>query len=86
MVIVSPYAIGGFTDTTPASFASMMAFTEHVYGLAPLANADAIAYDYANSFSFSQAPQAARSLTDHPVPAASRRQMINNPIDPSDPT
>jgi hypothetical protein len=86
MVIASPYAIAGFTDTTPASFASMMAFTEHVYGLAPLSSADASAYDYNKSFNFAQAPQAARALADHPVPAASEPQMINNPVDPNDPT
>jgi phospholipase C len=86
MVIASPYAIAGFTDTTPANFASMMAFTEHVFGLAPLAFADASAYDYAKSFNFAQAPQAARPLTDHPVPAASELQLTSNPLDPGDPS
>jgi phospholipase C len=36
MVIVSPYAKAGFTDTTPATFISVTAFIEHTFGLTPL--------------------------------------------------
>jgi len=54
MVIVSPFAKRGFTDSNVASFASLLAFIEHNFGLRPLANADAAAYDFSNSFDFSQ--------------------------------
>jgi phospholipase C len=37
MLIVSPYARAGFTDSRPATFASMLAFVEQNFGLKPLA-------------------------------------------------
>ena len=36
MIIVSPYAKPGYTDTTPATFISVTAFIEHTFGLTPL--------------------------------------------------
>jgi phospholipase C len=36
MIMVSPYAKAGYTDRTPATYASMLAFTEHTFGVAPL--------------------------------------------------
>ena len=36
MIIVSPYAKAGFTDTTAATFISVTAFIEHTFGLTPL--------------------------------------------------
>jgi len=36
MQIISPYARAGYTDSTPATFVSMLAFIEHTDGLAPL--------------------------------------------------
>src|SRR2546422_596366 len=56
MVIVSPFAKRGFTDKNVASFASLLAFIEHNFGLRPLAKADAEAYDFSDSFDFSQPP------------------------------
>ena len=79
MVIVSPYARAGSMDSNQASIASMLAFTEHNFGLSPLNENDANAYDYDNSFDYSQAPLApvpmtrsklsprAREVTKHPV-------------------
>ena len=54
MVVVSPFARRGFTDANVASYASLLAFTEYVFGLQPLADADANAYDFRNSFDFGQ--------------------------------
>ena len=42
MILISPYAKPGYTDSTVASFASILAFSEHVLGLAPLNNVDRI--------------------------------------------
>jgi hypothetical protein len=56
MVIVSPYARAGSTDSTVASFESILAFTEHTFGLTPLGLPDASAYDLSGAFDFSQAP------------------------------
>ena len=36
MIIVSPYAKRGYTDSTPATSVSMLAFIEHTFGLRPL--------------------------------------------------
>ena len=63
MVIVSPWARAGTVDSTQASIASMLAFTEHNFGLPPLNEHDAMAYDYRNSFDFSQAPVAPVPMT-----------------------
>ena len=56
MLIVSPYARPGYTDSHVASIASILAFVEHDFGLRPLASADARAYDYRDSFDLSQLP------------------------------
>src|SRR5205085_12185035 len=70
MVIVSPYAKPGFTDSNTASFASMLAFTEHTFGLPPLTTLDAGAYDYRASFDFGARPVKPIALTQHPLSAA----------------
>jgi phospholipase C len=79
MVIVSPWARAGTVDSTQASIASMLSFTEHNFGLPPLNDTDGMAYDYENAFDFSQAPLApvpmtrsklsprARAVSRHPV-------------------
>src|SRR5262249_46859812 len=38
MVIVSPYAVPGYTDSNDANMNSLLAFTEHQFGLAPLSS------------------------------------------------
>ena len=57
MVIVSPFAKRGYTDSNVASIASMLAFTESTFGLEPLWITDREAYDYSQSFDFTQAPR-----------------------------
>jgi phospholipase C len=37
MLIVSPYVRAGYTDSRPATFASMLAYVEHTFALGPLA-------------------------------------------------
>src|SRR5438552_8042389 len=86
MVIVSPYARPGFTDSTDASFASLLAFTEHTFNLPPLAAADAAAYDYSASFDFTQRPLPAIALSRHELPPGTARQLKEHPPDPDDPT
>jgi phospholipase C len=69
MLIISPYARAGYTDTTPASVASPLAFIEHDFNLRPLAPCalliagkgctdDSNAYDYRRAFDYSQTPLA----------------------------
>jgi phospholipase C len=86
MVIVSPYAKLGFTDPTPATALSMLAFTEHDLGLAPLNADDASAYDYAGSFDYNQTPLAPVKMTSTPISAAERRWLAAHPPSESDPT
>jgi phospholipase C len=87
MIIVSPYAKRGYTDSTQASFASMLAYTEHVFELAPLATDDANAYAFGNSFDYTQPSQApAFTATRTAIPPTELRFIADNPPDPDDPT
>ena len=86
MVIVSPYAKPGYTDSRNATFASMLAFTEHVFGLRPLAGRDANAYDYAQSFNFNRALLRKSDLTRSRISPQERRYLKAHPGDPDDPT
>jgi phospholipase C len=82
MVIVSPYAKPAFTDSSVASFASILAYTEHVFGLQPLAASDTNAYDYANSFDYTQTPLAPVALHGHPIPGWERAWLRAHPPKP----
>ena len=86
MVIVSPYAKPGFVDHTDASFASILAFVEHLWGIPPLGPSDADAYDYAGAFNFAQAPLPAVALPQHRVPASSLASIARHPPPDDDPT
>ncbi len=52
MVIVSPFAKLGYTDSTPTTFAGTLAFVEHTFGLPALNTTDGSAYDYRNAFCY----------------------------------
>ncbi|MFL5768365.1 MAG: alkaline phosphatase family protein [Actinomycetota bacterium] len=80
MVIVSPYARAGFTDTSVASTSSMLAFIEHTYHLSPLGAGDQNAYDFAQSFDFTQPPAPPISLTHTALPRSERRWLSQQPI------
>jgi phospholipase C len=87
MVIISPWAKPGYTDSTPTSFIGMITFVEHLFGLPPLTVADQNSYDYANSFDFSQSVGVAnfRPQTTQ-ISRAEQRELDANPPDPDDPT
>jgi phospholipase C len=74
LIIVSPYARPGFTDNTPATFAGILAFTEHNFGLPALSPNDAGAYDYSNVFDYSQAGVRRVHMVIRPVPRGDRIQ------------
>ena len=71
LVIVSPYARPGYTDSTSTTFAGILAYTEHTFGLAPLGPNDAKAYGFQHAFDYAQAPL-------RPVP------MVHRPVPPGD--
>jgi phospholipase C len=73
MVIVSPWTKPGYTDSIQASYASLLTFTEHTFGLVPLNDRDATAYDYGNVFDFSQPQLAPVQMT---MTTLSRRQLL----------
>jgi outer membrane protein assembly factor BamB/phospholipase C len=82
MVIVSPYARAGFTDSTVASYSSMLAYAEHVFGLSPLFTTDGAAYDFANSFDYTQAPLGPVSMERRTIPAWERKWLREHPPPP----
>ena len=86
MVIVGPYVKAGYTDSSVASYASMLAFAEHTLGVAPLGSRDKNAYDYMNAFDFSQQPRLGLPLANHRIPQQSRTYLQTHPADTNDPT
>lgn len=56
LIIVSPYARAGFTDTRTTTFAGILGFTEHTFGLRPLGANDRLAYAFGNAFNYRQTP------------------------------
>jgi phospholipase C len=85
MVIVSPYAKSGFTDHNDASIASILAFTEHNFGLLPLTTEDANAYDYRDSFDYAQIPLGGVRMKQTPLPAWEIAWLMAHPFDPNAP-
>ena len=86
MVIVSPFAKPGFTDSNAASFDSLLAYIEHNFGLPSLGLGDATAYDYSNSFNYSQAPLRTVSAKTTAIPAWEARWIAAHPESDEDET
>jgi phospholipase C len=84
MIIVSPYARAGYTDTRKTTFAGVVRFIEETFGLPNMNAHDLRRYDFRNAFDFSQAPLAAARLHRSHVSAASRRATLANPLNESD--
>jgi phospholipase C len=84
MVIVSPYAKPGYTDSTPATFASILAYTENVLSLAPLypTGNDGRAYNFSNSFNYSQVPLTGATMVQTALPSGE----VIPPPNTNDPT
>jgi phospholipase C len=84
LVIISPYARPGYTDTTHTTFAGILAYVEHDFGLSPLGPNDRNAYNFSNAFNYSQAPLKPVRMTTRPLPASAKRirvikAMMNDP-------
>src|SRR5262249_40532435 len=75
MVIASPYAKPGFTDSNVPSFSSMLAFPEHVFALPALSGRAGAAYDFSSSFDFGQAHVTQTKLGPRPLSQAERRYV-----------
>jgi phospholipase C len=85
LIIVSPYARPGYTDTTATTFAGILAYTEHTFGLSPLGVNDAGAYDFSGAFNYAQAPVQRVKMADRPLPASAKRIRVT-PALKNDPT
>jgi phospholipase C len=85
MVIVSPWAKPGYTDSNTASFASVIAFAEHTFNFGPVTAEDAGAYDFSNAFDYSQSPLPPVRMTVDPLPLRERAWLKAHPPAP-DPT
>jgi phospholipase C len=86
MVIVSPYAKPGYTDPTQATFASILAYVEQTFNLAPLGVNDSGAYPYTNAFDYSQTPLAGIRMQQQTITPAEQQYIAAHPGDPDDPT
>jgi phospholipase C len=72
LVIVSPYAIAGYVDTTKTTFAGILRYVEQTFNLLPLSLNDANAYAFANAFNYAQTPIAPVRMVEQPLNAAQR--------------
>jgi phospholipase C len=79
MVIASPYAKPRFVDSHKASFASLLAFTEHTFGLPSLGGKDSSAYDYSDAFNYSQTPNPPTAMTQTRLSAQERHRLRTIP-------
>jgi phospholipase C len=85
-VIVSPYAKAGFTDPTVGSIDSILAYVEHNFGVSALTRNDAGAYDFSNSFDYSQPPLTGVPMVETPVPKSELAYIAAHPPSENDPT
>jgi phospholipase C len=85
LIIVSPYARPGYTDTTATTFAGILGYTERIFGLSPLGANDAAAYPFTNAFDYTQAPASPVRLVHRPLPASATRIRLTPALE-NDPT
>lgn len=72
LVISSPYAKRGYTDHNVSTNSSILTYTEYVLGVAPVNDWDATAYDFHDSFDYTQTPTPPFKYKPAPVPPGSR--------------
>jgi phospholipase C len=76
MIIVSPWAKAASTDSTTAIQPySMVSFIQHLFGLRSLTPAVDNAYDYADSFDFTQTPTAPVHMTRSRISERERARL-----------
>jgi phospholipase C len=84
MIIISPYAKPGYTDNSVASMSSPLAYIEHNFGLSPLSSADQTAYDYSNSFDYTQTRLGPATLSSQTIPQKERNYIRTHPVHDSE--
>jgi len=68
LVIVSPYAKHGYTDTNATTFAGILAYAEHTFGLTALGVNDKKAYPFTHAFNYRQRPLHPARMVYRPWP------------------
>jgi len=68
LIIVSPYARHGYTDSAATTFAGILGYAEHTLGLTPLGVNDAKAYAFGNAFNYQQAALGPARMVYRPWP------------------
>jgi hypothetical protein len=86
MIVISPYVKPHYTDSYHASFTSVTAFTERIFGIAPLGYTDYFSYGYMRMFDWSQKPLPPITMVHSTVSTASLNFMATHKADPNDPT
>jgi phospholipase C len=85
LVIVSPYAKPGYTDTTATTFAGILAYTEDTFGLRALGANDAAAYPFTKAFNYAQAPAKPERMVHRSLPASAKHIHLSPALE-NDPT
>ena len=83
LVIVSPYAVAGYVDHAPATFASILAYVEQTFGLAPLDVNDGTAYPFTSAFNYMQSPLARVHMVQTQVPPGANMDGAGDSDDPT---
>jgi phospholipase C len=86
MIVISPYARPHYTDSNNASFTSVIAFTERIFGISPLGPRDTFTYAYMQMFNWSQKPLPPITMVQSTVSTASLNFTATHKADPDDPT
>jgi phospholipase C len=86
LIIVSPFAKAGFTDSNLATFDSIARFAEVTLGIPSMGGADATAYDFSDSFDYSQQPIPGMQMLESKIPRWESAWLRTHPADPDDPT
>jgi phospholipase C len=73
MIIISPFAKPGYTDSKPTTFIGMLTYAEHVFGLPAMSTADASAYYYSGAFCYNPAVSGCQQAGTAPVRITSQR-------------
>lgn len=79
MIVISPYAKPGYTDSTPETYASVIAYVDQTFGLPALNSVVAKSDPFSNAFDYSQTPLPPIPMVHSTIPAASRRYIATHP-------
>lgn len=77
LIIVSPYARSRYTDTASTTYAGILAYVEHDFGLPSLSVNDLGAYDFSNAFDYTQAALKPIHLPQRPLAPSAKHISVS---------